>query len=92
MHIDHNFLSKDLIILTYGRMQRLIEETLLRNKIYIFKDRQEAGTLLAQRLLGYKDSDGIVFTNGIIYSRYVSFSYQAGMYWSVHTIQFVYVN
>ena len=42
-------------------MQRLIEDAFLRDKLYAFKDRQEAGTLLAQRLLGYKDTDGIVF-------------------------------
>ncbi len=42
-------------------MQRLIEDASLRNKLYVFKDRQESGTLLAQRLLGYKDTNGIVF-------------------------------
>ena len=42
-------------------MQRLIEDAFLRDKLYVFKDRKEAGTLLAQRLLGYKDTDGIVF-------------------------------
>ncbi len=42
-------------------MQRLIEDASLRNKLYVFKDRQVSGTLLAQRLLGYKDTDGIVF-------------------------------
>ncbi len=42
-------------------MQRLIEDASLRNKLYAFKDRKESGTLLAQRLLGYKDTDGIVF-------------------------------
>lgn len=42
-------------------MQRLIEDAFLRNNLYVFKDRKEAGMLLAQRLLGYKDTDGIVF-------------------------------
>ncbi|MHC4322166.1 MAG: phosphoribosyltransferase [Planctomycetota bacterium] len=42
-------------------MKRLIEDAFLRDKLYVFKDRKEAGTLLAQRLLGYKDTDGIVF-------------------------------
>jgi putative phosphoribosyl transferase len=42
-------------------MQRLIEDAFLRNKLYVFKDRKDAGTLLAQQLLGYKDTDGIVF-------------------------------
>ena len=42
-------------------MQRLIEDASLRDKLYVFKDRKEAGTLLAQQLLGYKDTDGIVF-------------------------------
>lgn len=42
-------------------MQRLIEDAFLRDKVSVFKDRKEAGTLLAQRLLGYKDTDGIVF-------------------------------
>ncbi|ODS34006.1 MAG: hypothetical protein SCARUB_00877 [Candidatus Scalindua rubra] len=41
-------------------MQRLIENTSLKNKLYVFKDRKAAGILLAQRLLGYKDTDGIV--------------------------------
>jgi predicted phosphoribosyltransferase len=42
-------------------MQRLIEDAFLRNKLYVFKNRKDAGTLLAQQLLGYKDTDGIVF-------------------------------
>ena len=42
-------------------MQRLIEDASLRDKLYVFKDRKEAGRFLAQRLLGYKDTDGIVF-------------------------------
>jgi putative phosphoribosyl transferase len=41
-------------------MQRLIEDAFLRDKLYVFKDRKEAGALLAQRLLGY-NTDSIVF-------------------------------
>ena len=41
-------------------MQRIIEDSSLRDKLYVFKDRKEAGMLLAQRLLGYKGTDGIV--------------------------------
>ncbi|MFQ5965678.1 MAG: phosphoribosyltransferase [Candidatus Scalinduaceae bacterium] len=41
-------------------MQSLIEDSSLRDKLYVFKDRKEAGTLLAQKLLGYKGTDGIV--------------------------------
>lgn len=41
-------------------MQRIIEDSSLRDKLYVFKDRKEAGKLLAQRLLGYKGTDGIV--------------------------------
>lgn len=41
-------------------MQRLIEDNSLRDRRYIFKDRMETGMLLAQRLLGYKGTDGIV--------------------------------
>jgi len=41
-------------------MHRLIEDRSLRDKVYVFKDRKEAGTLLAQRLSGYKGVDGIV--------------------------------
>jgi len=36
-------------------MNTLIEEKTYRNKTHIFKDRQEAGKLLAQKLLAYKD-------------------------------------
>ncbi len=42
-------------------MQRLIEDASLRDKRYVFEDRKEAGMFLAQRLLGYNDTDGIVF-------------------------------
>ncbi|HHT9136736.1 MAG TPA: phosphoribosyltransferase, partial [Candidatus Wunengus sp. YC60] len=41
-------------------MANLIEDRSLRDKVYVFKDRKEAGRVLAQRLSGYKDSDGIV--------------------------------
>lgn len=41
-------------------MPNLIEDRSLRDKVYVFKDRKEAGRLLAQRLLKYKDIDGIV--------------------------------
>lgn len=42
-------------------MQRLTEDASIRNIFYVFKDRKEAGTLLGQRLLGYKDTYDIVF-------------------------------
>ena len=41
-------------------MPNLIEDRSLRDKMRVFKDRKEAGRLLAQRLSGYKDVDGIV--------------------------------
>lgn len=41
-------------------MGNLIEEVSLRDKLYIFENRQEAGQLLAEKLLEYKGSDGIV--------------------------------
>ena len=41
-------------------MPNLIEDRSLRDKMCVFKDRKEAGRLLAQRLLGYKDVNGIV--------------------------------
>lgn len=41
-------------------MGRLIEETSLRNKLYVFEDRKAAGRLLAEKLIQYKDSDGII--------------------------------
>lgn len=43
-------------------MQRIIEDSSLRDKLYVFKDRKEAGKLLAQRLLGYKGTNGIVLS------------------------------
>ena len=42
-------------------MANLIEDRSLKDKVYVFKDRKEAGWLLAQKLLKYKDMDGIVF-------------------------------
>ncbi len=41
-------------------MQRFIEEISLRDKVYVFKDRKEAGMLLGRKLSGYKGIDGIV--------------------------------
>lgn len=43
-------------------MQKIIEDSSLRDKLYVFKDRKEAGKLLAQRLLGYKGTNGIVLS------------------------------
>ncbi|MEK6635005.1 MAG: phosphoribosyltransferase, partial [Planctomycetota bacterium] len=43
-------------------MQRIIEDSSLRDKLYVFKDRKEAGKLLAKRLLGYKGTNGIVLS------------------------------
>ena len=41
-------------------MHKLIEDGSLRDRVSIFKDRKEAGRLLAQKLSGYKEVDGIV--------------------------------
>jgi predicted phosphoribosyltransferase len=41
-------------------MQKFIEDNSLRDRLYIFKNRQEAGMLLAQKLSGYKGTDGII--------------------------------
>ena len=41
-------------------MSSLIEDRSLRDKVHVFKDRKEAGRLLAQKLSGYKDVNGIV--------------------------------
>ena len=41
-------------------MHKLIEDRSLRDRISVFKDRKEAGKLLAQKLSGYKEVDGIV--------------------------------
>jgi len=42
-------------------MSSLIEDRFLRDKVSVFEDRKEAGRLLAQKLSGYKDVNGIVF-------------------------------
>src|SRR4030043_1473078 len=42
-------------------MGKLIEEISLRDKPYVFEDRNEAGRLLAEKLIKYKGSDSIVF-------------------------------
>ena len=39
----------------------MTEEVSLREKRFVFKDRAEAGKLLARRLSGYKDTNSIVF-------------------------------
>lgn len=41
-------------------MGELIEEVSLRNKLHVFEDRTEAGSLLAEKLMQYKNSVGIV--------------------------------
>lgn len=41
-------------------MGKLTEEISLRDKLYVFEDRREAGRLLAEKLVKYKGSDGIV--------------------------------
>ncbi|MBI5199039.1 MAG: phosphoribosyltransferase [Nitrospirae bacterium] len=41
-------------------MGKLIEKISLRDKLYIFENRNQAGLLLAEKLLEYKGSDGIV--------------------------------
>jgi predicted phosphoribosyltransferase len=41
-------------------MGRLIEEVSLRNKLHVFEDRTEAGSLIAGKLVQYRDSGGIV--------------------------------
>jgi len=42
-------------------MGNLVQEISLRDKLHVFEDRHEAGRLLAQRLITYKDSDSIIF-------------------------------
>ena len=41
-------------------VQSLIEDLSLRDKLYVFRDRKEAGIILARKLLKYKGTDGIV--------------------------------
>ncbi len=42
-------------------MNKLIEEISLRDRLYVFEDRKEAGSLLAEKLDKYKGSDALVF-------------------------------
>jgi putative phosphoribosyl transferase len=42
-------------------MNKLTEEISLRDKLYVFEDRKEAGRLLAEKLITYKGSDALVF-------------------------------
>ena len=41
-------------------MGKLIEDRSLRDKLFVFKDRKEAGMLLSKSLSGYKDTGNIV--------------------------------
>jgi len=41
-------------------MNKLIENISLRDKFYVFEDRNDAGRLLAEKLIKYKASDGMV--------------------------------
>jgi putative phosphoribosyl transferase len=42
-------------------MDKLIEETSLRDKMHVFEDRKTAGRLLAEKLIKYRGSVGMVF-------------------------------
>lgn len=42
-------------------MGGLIEEISLRNKLYVFRDRKEAGRLLAKKLMKFKGSESMIF-------------------------------
>jgi putative phosphoribosyl transferase len=42
-------------------MDKLIEETSLRDKLHVFEDRKTAGCLLAEKLIKFKSSVGMVF-------------------------------
>lgn len=42
-------------------MDNLIEEISLRDRLYVFENRDDAGRLLAEKLIKYKSSDAIVF-------------------------------
>jgi predicted phosphoribosyltransferase len=42
-------------------MGNLVQEVSLRDKLHVFEDRNEAGRLLAEKLVTYKDSDSIIF-------------------------------
>jgi len=39
----------------------LVQEVALRDKLHVFEDRNEAGRLLAEKLITYKNSDAIIF-------------------------------
>lgn len=41
-------------------MHTFIEDKSFRNKLYVFKDRKEAGKFLSLRLVGYKNTDALV--------------------------------
>jgi putative phosphoribosyl transferase len=41
-------------------MGKLIEEISLRNKLHVFEDRSEAGSLIAEKLIEYRNCKGIV--------------------------------
>jgi len=41
-------------------MGMLVEEALLRDKLHVFKDRIEAGYLLAEKLVRYRNSDALI--------------------------------
>src|SRR5208337_5631889 len=42
-------------------MSKLIEDSSLRDKVRVFKDRKEAGLFLAKAFSGYRGVDGLVF-------------------------------
>lgn len=42
-------------------MNKFTEEIAFRDQLHVFKDRNEAGHLLAEKLMGYEKSGGIVF-------------------------------
>jgi len=42
-------------------MHKFTEEIAFRDRLHVFKDRAEAGHLLAEKLRKYEKSDGIVF-------------------------------
>ena len=41
-------------------MGKLVEEDSLRDKLYVFEDRKEAGSLLAEKLSEYKNTDAMI--------------------------------
>ena len=42
-------------------MGNLVQEVSLRDKLHVFEDRNEAGRLIAEKLITYKDSDSMIF-------------------------------